>query len=233
MVVDCPAPFTDTAALRDGTTDHLWVPQLRPDTSIDDLGSLIDGLPDGEDEDGHGPTAAPGDEQHALDADSDKDPALCLFPRSQKTFYGTILAGMRLWKRPPHNHCERCQKYTKTRERIAVLEAVLNSQPFDADYDAQTSVVDSAGGLTAAWEELRSCQHKLPDLRKHAEWLAGQRPYLKERQCTMPAWTALLWLDYGGFTDSANKKVNCWSATAITKDREDDKQEHFDFFRCC
>jgi hypothetical protein len=25
----------------------------------------------------------------------------------------------------------------------------------------------------------------------------------------------LLQLDYGGFTDSVNRKVNCWSATVI------------------
>ncbi len=39
--------------------------------------------------------------------------------------------------------------------------------------------------------------------------------------------TATLQLDYGGFTDSAGKKVSVWSATVIAKGR---KQEHYDFF---
>ena len=39
--------------------------------------------------------------------------------------------------------------------------------------------------------------------------------------------TATLKLDYGGFTDSAGKKVSVWSVTALSASR---KQVHFDFF---
>ena len=150
-----------------------------------------------------------------------------LVPRSKRTLYDTILDKMRLWKRPPHDHCERCESYTKTRLRLVALSAALASAPMDTDHQAQKSLIEKAGGPPAAWEELRACQNKLPDLQKHVEWFEEQRPYLKDREVNMPETTALFQLDYGGFTDSANKKVSCWSATVITKHRP---QEHFDFF---
>ncbi len=39
--------------------------------------------------------------------------------------------------------------------------------------------------------------------------------------------TALLQLNYAGFTDSAGKKVSVWSATVVASGRQ---QEHYDFF---
>jgi len=53
------------------------------------------------------------------------DNDLILLPRSQNTLYNSILAGVVMWKRPPHNHCDRCASEQKARLRIMELTAAL------------------------------------------------------------------------------------------------------------
>ena len=75
-----------------------------------------------------------------------------------------------------------------------------------------SAVVERAGGSVKAWQELRALQLLLPDLKKHVDWFDDVRAYDKNRQECMEEDEATLQLDYGGFTDSAGKKVSVWSA---------------------
>ena len=63
------------------------------------------------------------------------------------------------------------------------------------------------------------------------QWREQQRGYLKRRENELKPNELLLQLDYGGFTDSRNSKVNCWSATAVlpAKSGKPHDVEHFDF----
>ena len=88
-------------------------------------------------------------------------------------------------------------------------------------------IVEDVGGEAKDWQELRALQIALPDLKKHVDWLNEVRAFLKTREAGLKVHEALLQLDYGGFTDSVNKKVSCWSASVIVQGR---LVEHFDFF---
>jgi hypothetical protein len=159
--------------------------------------------------------AIPGAEQYVL------------FPRAQRTFYKSVLAGERLWKRPPHDHCSRCSDHLEITERVRALQTALLSTSEDPESAFNAGLVLRAGGSTKAWEEVRQKQKLLPDLKKHVEWRNEQRPYLKGREHGAPKTEAQLQLDYGGMQDSEGKKVNVWSATVIVKGQ---KQVHIDFF---
>ena len=173
---------------------------------------------DAEDEDGHD------------DICDDIDNQLLLRPRSYRFFYRTLLRGVRLWQRPPHNHCERCAAYEKCIKRISDLSAALVSRADSVDHAKNSEFVASAGGSAAAWEEVRKLQLQVPDLQKHVDWDSTARAYLKKRRSKMPI-TEVEWqLDYGGVNDSANKKVSVWSATVLSAPATKRKQEHFDFF---
>jgi hypothetical protein len=150
-----------------------------------------------------------------------------LYPRSHKTFYRVILAGVRMWKRPPDNHCDRCAKYTVTNARIIELTTALAARQGSPEWAAAEGIVQRAGGKTKGWEEVRALTKILPDLEKHRVWKDSQRGYCIERGINLTPVELELQLDYGGFTDSCNRKVNCWSATVLAKGRE---QENFDFF---
>jgi hypothetical protein len=167
-----------------------------------------------------------GEEDQAIGSNQDDDKML-LKPRSCKCFYNRILRGLRLWRRPPHNHCERCGLYTATQARIMELNQALCCSPNSPGYATRLEVIEGAGGNTKAWAELYAQQHRLPDLQKHMDWQADQRPYSISRERALTAREVMLYLDYGGFTDSANKKVSVWSATVMAMGR---LQEHFDFF---
>ena len=153
--------------------------------------------------------------------------ARVLCPRHKHFFYGGLLDGLRLWHRPPHNHCERCADYDKAKFRLLELNTALLSEPEDAENAAHEAIVQRAGGSSAAWTESRKLALKLPDLRKHATWFAEARPYVKMREVNMLPNETTLYLDYGGLNDSANKKVSIWGVTVVAPGRE---QEHFDCF---
>ena len=168
-------------------------------------------------------------EQEEMEQDEDDNHAdvRTLCPRTSRFLYQTLLKGMRLWHRPPHNHCERCASYDKTAARIAELTAALTSVCTHPGYESNSKIVEAAGGEAKAWEELRALQIALPDLKKHVDWFNEVRAFLKAREAGLEVHEALLQLDYGGFTDSVNKKVSCWSASVIVQGR---LVEHFDFF---
>ena len=147
-----------------------------------------------------------------------------LCPRSQKAFYGTILAKMRLWQRPPHDHCERCTKYEVCTARVNVLNKALYA-PVD-HVEGSEAVLREAGGRLAASAELRELSAKYRDLLRHVTWFREQRKYLKKVELALEEHQAMLQLDYGGFGDSEGKKVNVWSSTVLGCKRE---PEHFDF----
>ena len=161
---------------------------------------------------------------------SDDDERLLLHPRSYRFFYGKLLRSMRLWKRPPHNHCERCAEYEQKANRVNELTVALVSTSGSVEFEQHAKVVARAGGSVKAWEELRSLQRKMPDLKKHVEWNQTARAYLKKWEQSMPITTVMWQLDYGGLQDSANKKVSVWSATIISSPATGRKQEHYDFF---
>jgi hypothetical protein len=52
-----------------------------------------------------------------------------LVPRSQQTFYGTILGKTRLWQRPPDDNCKRCNDFETNSDRIRVLTTALTMSP--------------------------------------------------------------------------------------------------------
>jgi phage pi2 protein 07 len=150
-----------------------------------------------------------------------------LKPRTSRFFYKRLLAGMRLWKRPPHNSCDRCAQFFKSRDRALELRPALLSIPEDPEYNRHQELVERAGGQDAANEELRKIDWAMHDLKKHMSWQSDQRPYNIWRDSNLEAWQVMLYLDYGGFTDSSNKKVSVWSATLLAMERA---QEHVDFF---
>ena len=166
-----------------------------------------------------------------LEGDVDEsEPAVrgdVLSPRSKSTFFRVILAKQRLWRRPPDDHCDRCAKEATVRARLQELTVATTASQSSPEWPAAKGVLDRAGGLTAALEELRKLTKVLPDLQKHVLWRDRQRVWCKHRETTLEVYELLLQLDYGGFTDSRNRKVNCWSATAICQQRP---PEHFDFF---
>ncbi len=82
-------------------------------------------------------------------------------------------------------------------------------------------------GAIKAASEVQSLQNQLPYLKKPVEWFKEVRAYDKKREECMEQDTALLQLDYGGFTDSASKGVSVWSATVVVNGRQ---QEHCDLF---
>ena len=134
------------------------------------------------------------------------DDHLTLRPRSYTYFYGKVLKGERLWKRPPHDHCERCARYTIASNRLTTLQVALLSVAGSVDHRKHSDKVATAGGPVKAWEEVRMLQLKVPDLLKHATWGKTARACLKKLELSMPPTTVLWQLDYGGLHDSVNNK---------------------------
>jgi len=82
---------------------------------------------------------APAGEQEEEDEEQDAalyppDRRRILFPRSQRAFYKSFLAGMRLWQRPPNDHCTRCSDYEVAHNRMCELTAALYSSPNNPEY---------------------------------------------------------------------------------------------------
>jgi hypothetical protein len=114
-----------------------------------------------------------------------------LKPRSQRFLDEGVLDGMRMWHRPPHNHCDRCAKHDEACARLLELTTALLSSAADPEHATRAAVVERAGGSVAAWAEQRSLALKLPDLLKHVQWQAETRPYLKKREKAMVTGEAL------------------------------------------
>ena len=228
-------------ALEDDALDALTVLDIRPDEPLDvekalaEMDSVGQQMMEGDKEawvcGEHGLEEAAASEMNDAEGGGEHVDAgygaRVLKPRSQRFLYGGVLKGLRMWHRPPHNHCERCARYDKAKARLQELTTALLSSPTDAEYDSHTAIVERAGGSVEAWEEQRGLALKIPDLLKHVTWNAGTRPFLKKRELGMKQGEALWQLDYGGLNDSANNKVSVWSVTVLAPGRE---QEHFDCF---
>jgi len=226
-------------ALDDGQLDQLWVQDTRGDGDVDMQSVLQDAAfregqmegdlePSVSGEMGVDDGAGPGEEEEADDMCAvEQDSTVRLRPRTKKFFYERVLKGMRMWHRPPHNHCNRCGDFEKAKGRLLELNAALLSNVGDAEHARHSAVVARSGGSAAGWKECRKLQLSLPDLTKHVNWKNEARPYLKTRQMGLKWWEALWQLDYGGLNDSANEKVAVWSVTVMAPNRP---QENFDYF---
>jgi hypothetical protein len=175
------------------------------------------------------PTNASEDDAHLEEERKELDVAgvdhlgnYTIFPRTRSTFYRTLLKGMSIRARPPHDYCDRCAKAELGNKRASELQKALYGNIQDLKIIAQ------AGGETKAREELRDLNNKLPDLNKHKKWAELRRPWLKtvEAEIAESENTALLQLDYGAFNDSTGKKVSVWSATVLPPGGE---VQHIDF----
>lgn len=132
-------------ALQDDALDELTVADIRPDepldigktvTEMDSIGqTMMDGDKEswvcGEDGVGDDDGSAMEGEEGTGEYEGAGYGARLLKPRSQRFLYGGVLAGLRMWHRPPHNHCDRCALYEKTSARILELTTSLLSNPKD------------------------------------------------------------------------------------------------------
>jgi hypothetical protein len=228
-------------AVADNALDDLTVHDIRPNGKFDieklieEMDSVGQKMMDGDKEEWvcgeQGVEDDGGSEMDSVDGGGEYEGtaygARVLKPRSKRFLYGGVLDGLRMWFRPPHDYCDRCAKYDKTRARITELTIALLSNPTDPEYVINSAIVGRAGGSVEGWAEQRKLTLQLPDLLKHVTWNAETRPFLKKWELGMTTRDALLQLDYGGLNDSANKKVSVWSATVMAPGRE---QEHFDCF---
>jgi hypothetical protein len=167
------------------------------------------------------------------DGDKDvKDELLTLYPRSKRSFYKSLKKEHLLWNRPPDNHCTRCADFSRIKAQIGSLQGAL-SNTGGPGFTEAAKVVADAGGEGPAYELLRELNTQMPELRKHMMWKEHTRSYLKEeREKKMKPHEMLLQLDYGGFSDSNNDKVSCWSVTAVGPqvEKKSNDPEYFDFF---
>ena len=159
------------------------------------------------------------------EGDQPDDRVTLLFrPRSYCGLYRGVLKGCRLWKRPPNEYCDRCAECLEKRRELEDLTAALTGKPDTG------GLVASHGGERGAWAYVVTLQLALQDLNKHVAWSSESRRYVKHRETNL-RWDdrgkeVLLYLDYGGMTDSRGSKCSVWSACAMAKGRQ---QEHFDF----
>ena len=178
------------------------------------------------------------DDTEEEEEEEEKEPETwTIYPRAKRTFYRSILAGKRLWKRPPDDNCEQCAKHRTVNARMDVLMDATSQhrkQTTTPMTPAAAKLIDEAGGIQKITEEFRALDTtQAKKLLKHVMWRQRQRDHLKdEREVKMKPHEVMGQLDYGGFTDSNGKKVNCWSVTFIPPPVETIKQdcEHFDFF---
>lgn len=161
-----------------------------------------------------------------------KDKLLTLYPRSKRSFFKSLKKEHLLWNRPPDNHCTRCADFHRIKAQIASLQGALSNTGGPGFTEAAKIVAD-AGGEGQAYELLRELNTQMPELRKHMLWKEHTRSYLKEeREKKLKPHEMLLQLDYGGFSDSNNDKVSCWSVTAVGPEveKKSNDPEYFDFF---
>jgi hypothetical protein len=161
------------------------------------------------------------------------DEHLTIYPRSKRSFYTSLKnQGHLLWNRPPDNHCSRCADFHKVQMQLNSLQGALKVTGGPGFQDASKIVAD-VGGTGQAYKLVRELNDQMPELRKHMMWKEHTRVYLKEnREMKMKFDEVILQLDYGGFSDSQNDKVSCWSATAVSPAVENQSKdpEYFDFF---
>ena len=124
------------------------------------------------------------EEEEAVSPSSISDGKITICPRSKNAFYNTILKtgkkdGMRLWKRPPHDACTRCDEHETKRHRLFSLQGAIHSVSSDPGNETSQEILVRAGGIDKARQEVRDIEHKLEDLGKHVYWRDNQRPYLK------------------------------------------------------
>jgi hypothetical protein len=148
-----------------------------------------------------------------------------LQPRSQDALYRGLCTGLKLWQRPPDDYCSRCTDHAVKTARSLALTTALAGQGDDA-----LMVVTNAGGRIAAAAEQRALLNDLEDgLDQHVEWRKQQRFFVQCCARDLKPHQLLLYLDYGGFNDSAGRKVNCWSASVLSAGRQK-TPDHIDFF---
>ena len=146
--------------------------------------------------------------EEQISQEDEEIPQDCIRPRSKRTLYKTLMAGQKLWQRPPQDLCKRCRDHARAMARERILADALNSIPSDVEYQEYQKVIKSAGGRVKAAEERRQLELDLVELRQHVVWKITQRAYVKKRRDERGVHVAFLYLDYGGFTDSMNKKVS-------------------------
>ena len=110
--------------------------------------------------------------------------AVTLFPRSQRSLYFNILRSMRMWQRPPEDHCEACQKYTEVQNQLSDINgALLVTMQTPAWTKAQTLLeIHGIKTKMEGFEVVRKLNVKLLPLEKHVVWKTKQREYLKGRE---------------------------------------------------
>jgi hypothetical protein len=219
-------------ALQDGALESIIIRDIRTESKVNMDDVLAEaGRREKKEKDAPAEPEFPWNEQEDIkdveEEENDSEGVPRFYPRCKKYFYRQVLKGMRLWNRPPHNHCERCGDYLKAKQRIIELQTALLSTENDPEHETHAAVVKRAGGSTTAWKTVRALANKVPDLQKHVNWEKETRPFLKRREVALELWETQWHLDYGGFNDSANKKVSVWSVTVMAKGRD---QEHFDYF---
>ena len=220
-----------------GTLDTMKIHKLReelPVLSEDNMDVVMMDLDD-ETEDGIDLTAAVEvdtvvccDEDEEIEPDDGDDDDV-IRPRSKRCFYKTILAGVRIWQRPPLDVCSRCEEFAEVRQRRLDIQAALSAvrDGTEEEWSAHQEILASNGGQLRCREIVRELENDLIDLHEHVTWKHSQRRAVKLREEHLKEWELLIFLDYGGMTDSLGKKVNVWSATIVAKGHE---QTHIDFF---
>ena len=136
--------------------------------------------------------AAIGAPDQESEEDQPDDPTV-VRPRSYRAFYSTLLGAsvlsngeispkLRLWKRPPHDLCDRCRDYLIAVARLEELRGALDGLPDHVDADKHEAVLKAAGGRTKAWAEKRKLEDiTLPDLKQHVVWRKSARKYIASR----------------------------------------------------
>lgn len=152
-----------------------------------------------------------------------------VYPRSYDGLFKSILHGQPLWQRPPDDICTRCVDYEAALARQKELQSALASTPRGLNAEHWAAVLVDAGGLQAAHQEQRALVAAVEDLKQHVTWLETARPYAMSRCASLRPGEVMIWLDYGGFQDSAKGKMNVWCATLIRPGLQT-QPVHVDFF---
>ena len=99
------------------------------------------------------------DDVEEFEAEDKAEDKYVLHPRSQKAFFKSALAGVRVWKRPPDNHCDRCEEYATLTANLSKMEEALRNA-------SRMSLPNALlkDGTTVTHDQLRLGKRKLEDL---------------------------------------------------------------------
>ena len=77
----------------------------------------------------------------------------------------------------------------------------------DEEHERHAAVIANCSGIAAAYEGKKRLDFEIEPLKLHKGQLASQRAYLKLLEMNPPPGCLMLFLDYGGITDSKKKKI--------------------------